>query len=612
MLQTLRTKLSTIREILSLVWSQATPFVKLRLLLALLLLIVMSLTTALGPLALSHVVDSLSGRRTVSPLPVTLLALLYVTSQWFARSLGELRGLVYARAERRMFRSLSERLFSHVMRLPLRFHLERQTGAINQALENGLQGYQMIVHHLVFTFLPLIVELGATSVVLMGLKQPVFFWLFSGALGCYVVAFAIAAFRVADAASSASKAHVSAAASMTDGVINYETVKLFAGEAAVQERVSQAFIRTEHEWVSFYRQYAMNGLVIAGIFGTFLLTTTLYAIHQVQVDRLTLGEFVLVNTYMLQMVRPVEMLGYAMQAFSQGIAMLEKLLEIFHQEAEPGNSAVTSSLTSSLPPDKQMPATLEFQNVSLFYHSDRAVLKGLSFVVPAGSTLGIVGSSGGGKSTIVRLSVRMLEPNGGCILLDGRPITEISLDALRGAIAVVPQDTVLFDDTIAFNIGFGKAGSIRADIERAAKLANLHERILRMPEGYETRVGERGVKLSGGERQRVSIARATLKNPRMFIYDEATSSLDSRTEQEILKNLRDVSQSSTTLVIAHRLSTVAHADEIVVLEEGSIVERGSHLALLRKEGRYAALWRAQQESTVHNDPTTAGVARASR
>jgi len=585
MLAKIRRHCGTVGEVLSLVWSQASGFVKTRLLISLLLLAVMSLMTALGPLALSYVVDSLAGK-----------AGLYVFSQWFARSIGEVRGLVYARAERRMFRTLSERLFGHVMRLPLRFHLERQTGAINQTLENGLQGYQMIVHHLVFTFLPLVVELGTTSAVLISLRQPVFFILFAGALICYAIAFGIAAFRVANAASTASSAHISASASMTDGVINYETVKYFAAEAIVQERVSRALIQTEREWVSFYRQYAVNGLAVATIFGAFLFATVLYAAHQVQAGLLTLGGFVLVNTYMLQLVHPVEALGYAMQAFSQGIAMLEKMLELLHQKPEERQES-DSRRTNG-------PGELCFEDVSLFYRPDRAVLQHLNFTVLSGRTLGIVGESGGGKSTIVRLLVRMLEPNSGRVLLDGQPIAGLSLDKLRHAIAVVPQDTVLFDDTLAYNIGFGKAGSTRAEIEAAAKLAHLHDFIMRLPERYETRVGERGVKLSGGERQRVSIARAALKNPRIYVYDEATSSLDSRTEQEILDNLREISRSSTTLIIAHRLSTVVHADEIVVLEGGSIVESGTHVRLLLENGRYAALWRAQQQGLVAHSGRT--------
>ena len=486
-----------------------------------------------------------------------------------------------------MFRTLSERLFGHVMRLPLRYHLERQTGAISQTLVNGLEGYQMIVHHLVFTFLPLLVELGTTSVILLGLKQPIYFVLFSGAVACYTVAFTIAAIRVAAAATQASTAHIDAAASMTDGVIALETVKFYAAEEIILQRVSQALIRTETEWIAFYRRYAMNGLVVSAIFGGFLLATVLVAARQVQAGQLTLGGFVLVNTYMLQLTRPVEMLGYAMQAFSQGTAMLTKMLELLRQVPEPQQES-DSCLTSG-------PGELHFQNVSFSYNSDRPILKHLTFTVLPGRTLGIVGVSGGGKSTIVRLLVRLLEPTNGRILLDGEPVSELSLEKLRQAIAVVPQDTVLFDDTLLFNIGFGKPGSTFEEIQAAARRAHLHEFIDRLPEGYATRVGERGVKLSGGERQRVAIARAALKNPRIYVYDEATSSLDSRTEQEILENLREISKFSTTFIIAHRLSTVVHADEIVVLDNGSIAERGSHAALLKEGGRYAELWRAQQE-----------------
>jgi ABC-type transport system involved in Fe-S cluster assembly fused permease/ATPase subunit len=587
MLHKVRIYSRTVGEVLSLVWSQADPFVKVRLLIALLLLIAMSFLTAAGPLALKFVVDALDSPSVNPALPVTILVTAYVLSQWLARSIGEIRGLVYARAERRMFRTLSERLFAHVMRLPLRFHLERQTGAINQTLVNGLEGYQMIVHHLVFTFLPLLVELGTTSVILIGLRQPIYFVLFAGALACYMVAFTIAAFRVASAANQASSAHIDAAASITDGMIALETIKFYAAEEIVQQRVSKALIRTETEWINFYRRYAMNGLAVSAIFGGFLLATILVAARQVQAGQLTIGGFVLVNTYMLQLTRPVEMLGYAMQAFSQGTAMLTKMLELLHQVPEPLQES-DSRLTSG-------PGELRFRNVSFSYSSDRLILNDLTFTVPPARTLGIVGVSGGGKSTIVRLLVRLLEPTDGRILLDGEPISELSLEKLRQSIAVVPQDTVLFDDTLLFNIGFGKPGSTFEEIQDAARRAHLHEFIDRLPEGYATRVGERGVKLSGGERQRVAIARAALKNPRIYVYDEATSSLDSRTEHEILENLREISKSSTTFIIAHRLSTVVHADEIVVLDNGSIVERGSHAALLKESGRYAELWRAQQE-----------------
>jgi ABC-type multidrug transport system fused ATPase/permease subunit len=289
-------------------------------------------------------------------------------------------------------------------------------------------------------------------------------------------------------------------------------------------------------------------------------------------------------------VRPMEMLGYAMQGLSQGVAMLEKMLGLFRERPEPQSLDDRESLEG--------PGKLEFENVGLGYRPDRSVLKGISFWIPAGKTLGIVGASGSGKSTLVRLITRLLEPDDGRILLDGERISTLPLAKLRRAIAVVPQETVLFDDTIAYNIGFGKEEASREDIEQAAKVAHLHDFIMSLPEQYDTRVGERGVKLSGGEKQRVSIARAAIKRPRIYVFDEATSSLDSRTEGEILRNLQEISRFSTTLVIAHRLSTVVHADEIVVLDGGALVERGTHASLLRQNGRYAALWHAQQHGAV--------------
>jgi ATP-binding cassette subfamily B protein len=304
---------------------------------------------------------------------------------------------------------------------------------------------------------------------------------------------------------------------------------------------------------------------------------------------MTVGDFVLVNTYMLQIVQPVEMLGYAMQAFSQGIAMLEKMMALLREMPEPQHARNPAPLRG--------PGTLEFQDVSLSYRTGRAVLRDVSFLVPAAKTLGIVGASGSGKSTLVRLLVRLLDPDGGRILLDGVPIAELPLTVLRQAIAVVPQDTVLFNDSIAYNIGFGRSGASHEEIHQAAELAHLQDFIGSLPEGLETRIGERGLKISGGERQRIAIARAVLKRPRIFVFDEATSSLDSHTEHEILVSLREISRASTTLVIAHRLSTVVHADEIVVLDNGSVVERGTHGDLLRG-GRYAQLWAAQQRGSA--------------
>jgi ABC-type transport system involved in Fe-S cluster assembly fused permease/ATPase subunit len=582
--------LRNLREVIALIWSEADRFVRIRLGAALLLTITASALAALGPVALKLVVDRFAGDMKASAVPIGVLIASYVLSQWLARSVGEIRASFYAEAEQRMVRTLSERLFAHVMRLPLRFHLNRQTGAVTQALTNGMQGFQVVLHTLMFSTLPIVTELATIVVVLSRLDQPAFLVFFSGAIVCYSVVFAFAARRTQKASRSGAAAQVDSNATMTDSILNYETVKYFVAETVVQKSVGGRLKRTEQEWVRFSRQFAVNGLCVAILYTVFLGLTIVYAVRETQAGRISIGTFVLINTYMLQIVRPVEMLGYAVQSLSQGVANLEKMLELFREKSEELTKGDAALLTG--------PGALEFSQVGVSYRSDRTILEQVSFRVPAGKTLGIVGHSGSGKSTIVRLLTRLIEPDSGSILLDGVPISRISLDHLRESIAVVPQDTILFNDTIAYNIAFGKPGSTREEVTEAARLAHLHDFIMTLPEGYETRVGERGVKLSGGEKQRVSIARAVIKRPRIYVFDEATSSLDTRTERQIMQNLREISFHSTTLVIAHRLSTVVYADHIVVLDAGVIVEHGTHEALLEKNGRYAALWHAQQHANV--------------
>ncbi|HUI60646.1 MAG TPA: ATP-binding cassette domain-containing protein [Steroidobacteraceae bacterium] len=582
--------LTGLRAVITLVWTDADTFVRLRLAAAVLLVIAASAITALGPVALKLVVDGFAsgGRGT----HVSALIGLYVLTQWLARIVGESRGLLYARAERRMSRLLGERLFSHVMQLPLRFHLGRRTGAVGQTLENGVIGYQLVLHTLVFSLLPVVTELGTVVVILARLDEPGFLLLFLGALTVYAGAFTYAAMITGSAAQTASAAQVEAHAVMTDSLLNYETVKFLAAERPVQERASRALAAVEAGWVGFYRRYAWNGVAVAAIFSAFLAVTILRAAREVQAGVMTVGTFVLVNSYMLQIVRPVELFGYALQSLSQGVAFLEDSLRLLREppesSAHPGHVRPASRLAGG--------ATLEFHDVSLAYQPGHRVLRGVTFSMAAGSTVAIVGGSGAGKSSIVRLMVRLVEPESGRILLDGVPLGQMGLSELRRQIAVVPQDTMLFDDTIAGNIGFGNAGCGRDEIVLAARLAQLHEFVMSLPHGYDTRVGERGVRLSGGERQRVSIARAAIRNPRIFVFDEATSSLDSATEREIARNLREIARLGTTLIIAHRLSTIVHADEILVLEKGIIVERGTHSGLLAGNGRYASLWSAQQSS----------------
>lgn len=586
----MHSSLSGLREVTRLIWSDTNHFVKVRLAVSLLLILASSLLAPLGPLALKLLVDRLTNNSAVSMLSVALLILLYIFSQWLARCLGAVRGFLYSSAQRRMSRLVSERLFAHIMQLPMKFHLNRQTGALSQILDNGLQGYHAVLQNLLFTLLPLFIQLATVAVILVNLKQTMFLAMFGVTAILYSAVFAFFTLRITRAAQMASMSSVDATAIMTDSILNYETVKFFAAEPAVQERVSNAFSKTERSWLSVNSSGAVNAVCIGTVYAAFLGISTWYAAAQVAGGGMTIGDFVMVNAYLLQLMAPLESFGSAIEGFAEGIAMLGKMLELLREPPEPKQI------------DDQVPlkdeGDLQFERVSLSYRPGRAVIQDVNFHLPAGKTLGIVGASGAGKSTLIRLLVRLFEPDTGRILLDGVPTTDIPLAKLRHAIAIVPQDTVLFNETIGYNIGFGKYKSTMQEIEHAAKIAHLHDFIMGLPEKYDTKVGERGVKLSGGEKQRVSIARAAIKRPNIYVFDEATSSLDSKTEREILYNLREIALSSTTIIIAHRLSTVVHADEIIVLDRGTVVEQGTHTCLLALKGLYATLWDAQREPDI--------------
>ena len=574
-------------------WSVADPLAKRLMAGTLLLLLGSSVVAAIAPLILKALVDALDvdSTPTIDIGPAFLVAA-YALALWLSKSLGEVRTMFLGRADRRVQRQLSNKFFQHVMSLPLRFHLNRKTGAISQTLTNGLLGYRIVLHHLVNSVLPMAIEFATMGAILILLGHPVFLVIIGTSIAFYSVAYWIGALRVSVPARDASTAHIHAGAVFTDSILNFETVKYFNGESQVHRRFIDALRKTERRWAALLVRKMENGLAIATIFAISLGVSVYVAASSVQNGDMSLGEFVLVNAYVIQLARPLEMLGFAFRDIVQGVAFIEKTAELLAEKREVRFEE--DDVSESVPYGE-----LVFDNISFAYETNRCVLKDVHFVVPPGKTLAIVGTSGSGKSSLIRLLLRLVEPTKGQISIGGVPLSNISISTLRNAVAVVPQDTALFNDTIAFNIAFGKQGSTHEEIVAAARVADIHGFIGKLPDGYDTQVGERGIKLSGGEKQRLAIARAAIRQPEIFVFDEATSSLDSRTEREILKNIVKVSEETTAVVIAHRLSTVIHADEIVVLEQGKVVERGTHRVLLLQRGPYAALWRAQHDGANH-------------
>jgi ATP-binding cassette subfamily B protein len=431
-------------------------------------------------------------------------------------------------------------------------------------------------------------ELITATVILWHLHQPVLLLLFGAAIVAYGIVFAPSVIRMTERASAASLAAMDSSALMTDSILNYEVLKYFTAESMMHDRFGEALSHTESEWMRFFRYQAISGVLTSTVYAAFVAVTIVYATHLVNRFALSVGDWVLVIALISQIMRPVEVLSLAIRQLAQGIAFTETMMELITAEPEQQQSEAVFPHGCA--------GRLEFQHVRLAFSTRQLVLRDVSFNIPAGSTLAVVGDSGAGKSTLVKLLVRLIEPTGGQILLDGVPLSNISLPQLRQAVAIVPQEIMLLDTTIAENIALGRPGCSQRDVEDAAKVAALHDEIVRFPSGYHTRIGQRGIKLSGGEKQRIAIARAALKRPRIYVFDEATSSLDSKTEQVIVRNLRAVSQFTTTIIIAHRLSTVVGADEIIFLSAGSVVERGTHISLLRKNGQYSRFWHAQQRS----------------
>ncbi len=595
-------------RLLKLFDTAADAVVKRGLAQAVLLVLAASGLTASAPWLLKRIVDGLvAGEGSGRPEVPALFIFGYVLSQFLARCCTELRWPCYGAAEQRLQRRVGLRLFQHLMRLPLRYHHDRGTGAICQTLANGLLGLRMLLQHVVFTILPVIAAVVTMAAVLLRFGSADFLAILLAAMAAYACSFGLGVISMAGPSRGVSTALVDIGEILADSLQSYETIKCFNAESWVRERFDRALAQAERRWDVLYRRKALGGLAAAAVFAVALGTSCVLAATEIRHGAMTIGDFVLVNAYVLQLVRPLEMIGFALRDMVQAGAYLGQMTDLLDQVAEPILLADRPSV--SIPGDG-----LVFDGVSFSYRIGQPVLRNLQFSVSAGQTVAIVGASGSGKSSLIRLLLRLYEPDAGTIRLDGVPISSIPLSILRDTIAVVSQDAMLLRDTIATNIGLGRIGASQRDIELAARLAEIHDAVMSWPEGYQTVVGERGLTLSGGERQRVAIARAALKQPRLFLFDEATASLDTDTERRILRNLRTLCRGTTTFMIAHRLSTILDADEILLLARGEILERGTHAALVRSDGRYAAMWRAQQSTLAPDaqDPPAMAAAAANR
>ena len=585
--------LRTLITLLPYLWPEGEAGLRFRVVASLSLLVVAKAVNVLVPIAFARAVDALApqqGAGAMLAIPIALV-LAYGLMRLTASGLNELRDAIFAKVQARASRRIGLRVFQHLHALSLRFHLDRQTGGLSRVLERGTRGIIFVLDFLLFNIIPTIFEILLVSVILWWMFEISFSLIVLVTIGVYITFTLMFTNWRLRFRRAMNEQDTEANNRAVDSLLNYETVKYFGNEAHEARRYDSSLERYERAYVR--SEISLNGLNFGqqSIIAFGLTAVMMLAAGRVTGGTMSVGDFVLVNTYMIQLSLPLNILGFAYREIKQGLTDMEAMFRLLGEGAEVADKP-------GAPPLKVTEGTIAFQDVRFGYRPDRTILKGVSFAVPAGGTLAIVGPTGAGKSTISRLLFRFYDANDGRVLIDGQDVRDVQQGSVRAAIGVVPQDTVLFNDTIRYNIAYGRPGATQDEIENAAKLAQVHDFVLRLPDGYDTRVGERGLKLSGGEKQRVAIARTLLKDPKLLILDEATSALDTRTEQEIQSALRDAARGRTTLVIAHRLSTVVDADEIIVLQEGLVAERGSHAALIAADGLYAAMWRRQSEAVA--------------
>lgn len=556
-----------------------------RFLLTLALLMSAALLNAIVPNFFAAAVDAISGETTWALAPAALLAA-YVFSHWLAKLFNEARWMLYGPIEQRAQRTLALRASEHLLRLSLAFHLSRNTGEISRIMDNGLRGLREFLFNAFFLILPFAAEILFVAAFMLFRVALVFAAILMVTIVVYGAVLIISSERLRKYQRRAVHEGARAHGEAIDALINYETVKYFGNEQFVAERFDSSLANVERLTVRVHTFRSFLGFTLMSILAGGMLLILMLALERIEAGTMTIGELVLVNAYLLQLVRPLERFGNLYRSIRQALVELEQLIQLLDETPDIPDRPDARPL-----PDG--PGAIRFEAVHFSYRDGSPTLGDVSFEVPPGAKVALVGPTGAGKSTVARLLFRFYDPDAGRILLDGVDIRSLTLESLRRAIAVVPQDPVLFNDTIEYNIAFGRPGASRRAVEDAARAAQIHDFIHGLPEGYGTRVGERGLMLSGGEKQRVAIARAVLKNPRLLILDEATSALDSTTEQGVQECLRNIGAGITTFVIAHRLSTVVDADNILVLDRGRIVESGVHSDLLRRGGLYAELWHRQ-------------------
>ena len=589
-MQGTRKDLSTLRTLLPYLWPAESSNLRLRVVLAIVFLVAAKVVNVTVPVFYKKAVDALSPEIVaVAAVPVALIVG-YGLARVMAQAFGEVRDAVFARVEQRAVRQAALRTFQHLHRLSLRFHLDRKTGGISRAIERGVRGIEFLLDFMLFNILPTLFEILLVCAILWSLYSVWFALITLATIACYIAwTLIITDWRIKyrqQMNETDSLAHTRA----IDSLLNFETVKYFGNEAHEARRFDSALAAYEEASVKSTTTLSLLNIGQGAIIAAGLVAVMVMAGQGVAGGAMTIGDFVLVNTYLIQLYMPLNFLGFVYREIKRSLTDLEQMFGLLDEPAEIKDAPDAPALAVR-------GGEVVFEDVHFAYDARRHVLKGISFSVPPGKSVAIVGPSGAGKSTISRLLFRFYEATGGRILIDGQDIRDVTQESLRAAIGMVPQDTVLFNDTVYYNVAYGQPGASPAEVETAAKLARIHDFVMDQPDGYQTMVGERGLKLSGGEKQRVAIARTILKNPAILLFDEATSALDTHTEREIQESLAEVSANRTTLIIAHRLSTVVDADEIIVLEGGRIVERGSHAQLLERGGVYAGMWTRQQEAS---------------